>query len=510
MNYFSTDKIGINQHPSIMKNTKETLKVDLIVEGLSHPTSMAFVDNATILVLEKDSGNIRVISNGVLKKEPVLQINVDSTGERGLLGIAVLKKEKQECRYNNDNSDDDNDDQTSSEMNARSIASLRSNSMSTSPSSTYHNCFVFIYFTQKNPIKVNATDGDQNSSNNSLRNVIYKYDWDSKSLINPKLLVALPAEPGPYHNGGKLKIGPDNQLYAVIRDLTSPNGILQNHYQYQVNNNGTPPLMSSSSVIVRIDPHDGLPSKDNPFLKDHQNGSVVQMRSSGEGVQKGLDYYYAYGIRNSFGLAFDPIIEKLWDTENGEKEYDEINVVNPGFNSGWHKIMGPKSRNDNISDPDLMLLNGAHYSDPIFSWKEATGVTDIEFFNSSKLGNEYTNNLFVGDINNGNLYFFKVNDTRTGINFDSYKTHIDSANNASSYTDNRKTTNNPPLSDLVADNPDELSSLIFAKGFNGRITDIETGPDGNLHILTYTDGRIYKIGKDGDNSSSNSRYSVAR
>ena len=53
-----------------------------------------------------------------------------------------------------------------------------------------------------------------------------------------------------------------------------------------------------------------------------------------------LNKYYAYGIRNSFGLDFDPITGKLWDTENGPGFGDEINLVEPGFNSGWAKISG--------------------------------------------------------------------------------------------------------------------------------------------------------------------------
>lgn len=51
--------------------------------------------------------------------------------------------------------------------------------------------------------------------------------------------------------------------------------------------------------------------------------------------------YFAYGIRKSFGMDFDPLIGNLWITENGEDEYDEVNLVRPGFNSGWHQLMGP-------------------------------------------------------------------------------------------------------------------------------------------------------------------------
>ena len=182
--------------------------------------------------------------------------------------------------------------------------------------------------------------------------------------------------------------------------------------------------------------------------------------------------YFAYGIRNSFGITFDPITGYLWDTENGEANYDEINLVKPGFNSGWYQVMGPISRS-NITQRDLVNFKGSHYSDPVFSWYNAIGVTDIEFLKSSKLGEKYAYNIFVGDINNGNLYYFELNKTRTGLRFDNPNTQHG-------------------LTDLVADNKDEVSEITFGTGFGG-ITDIKTGPDGFLYILSYGNGSLYRI-----------------
>ena len=126
-----------------------------------------------------------------------------------------------------------------------------------------------------------------------------------------------------------------------------------------------------------------------------------------------------------------------------------------------------------MTEKDLISVPGSHYSDPVFSWRHAIGVTDIEFFNSSKLGSEYRNNIFVGDINNGNLYYFELNDNRTGLKLD--------------YNNDSK-----GLKDMVADNKNELSEIVFGSGFKG-ITDIQTGPDGYLYILTYQDGKLYRI-----------------
>ena len=156
------------------------------------------------------------------------------------------------------------------------------------------------------------------------------------------------------------------------------------------------------------------------------------------------------------------------EQENGEDVFDEINLVSPGFNSGWKLVMGPIS-NSGISESQLVNFEGSKYSDPTLSFKDPIGITDIEFLDSNKLGDKYTNSVFVGDINNGNLYFFQMNEERNGFNLDS-----------------------PGLDDKVVDNDQELDSVVLGPGFGG-ITDIETGPDGYLYVLSYEDGAIYKI-----------------
>jgi glucose/arabinose dehydrogenase len=180
--------------------------------------------------------------------------------------------------------------------------------------------------------------------------------------------------------------------------------------------------------------------------------------------------YYAYGIRNSFGITFDPVAANLWQTENGPDVYDEINVVKPGFNSGWIKVMGPLSRNTGVNIAnELVNYSGSHYADPVFSWKNPVALTGIEFMKSSALGQEYKNNIFVGEYNNGNLYYFEVNSTRTGIKPQA------------------------GLSCLVLDNDNQLSTVTFGTGF-GAISDIKTGPkDGFLYVVSINDGTIYKI-----------------
>jgi len=81
--------------------------------------------------------------------------------------------------------------------------------------------------------------------------------------------------------------------------------------------------------------------------------------------------------------------------------------------------MGPISR-EGKTEAELVMLPRSHYSDPLLSWKIPPALTDIEFLNSSKLRMKYTNNIFVGDYNGGNLYFFRVNDQRNDLRLDEF------------------------------------------------------------------------------------------
>ena len=170
--------------------------------------------------------------------------------------------------------------------------------------------FVYLYYTQS------STAGD--SSGFPLANRVYRYTWNGSALVSPSLILDLPVVPDPNHDGGTMTFGPDGKLYIVIGDLNR-DGQLQNF--------SAGPAPDNTGVIIRVN-DDGSAPSDNPFFALGGN----------------LTKYYAYGLRNSFGLAFDPITGELWDTENGPDNYDERNLVLPGFNSGWEQLMGPESR----------------------------------------------------------------------------------------------------------------------------------------------------------------------
>ena len=388
INSTTTNTFQVLPDPSPPSLSDPNIRVEKVVAGLESPTSMAFLDSDDIIITQKDNGIVRLVLNGVLQPQPILQVPVLNNSERGLLGVAIAN--------------------TTSDSTAKTV---------------------FLYYTE--PV------------GNEARNRIYRYEWNgTNNLAGGRLILDLPGEPGPNHNGGKIHIGPDGMLYTVKGDLNR-DGMLQNVRDG--------PAPDDTSVVLRVD----------------YNGNGVGNVLSAQGVD--LSKYYAYGIRNSFGFDFDPLTGILWDAEDGPADYDEINIVLPGFNSGWQKVMGPIA-DKGITTEDLVLFQGSHYADPVFSWFRSEGVTDMEIFNSTSLGEKYAYNMFVGDINNGNLYFFTINSNRTGLDLGGI----------------------PGLEDLVANNNEELNAVILGRGFSGGITDIETGPDGYLYILTFS-GDLYRL-----------------
>lgn len=222
----------------------------------------------------------------------------------------------------------------------------------------------------------------------------------------------------------------------------------------------------------------------------------------GANVQK----IFSYGHRNSFGMAVNPATGDVWLQENGDDSFSELNRIEPGLNGGWVQIAGPVSRiaqfkeiettfggqnlqqlrwpPTNIADtPDealsrLSMLPGARYSDPEFSWKWEVAPGGIGFLGRRALGPQFEGDLFVGAgtplLEGGYLFRFNL----TGNN-------------------RQVAVNDPLLEDRVADNLakheiTESESLLIGTDF-GVTTDVETGPNGNLFVVSLTDGAIYEV-----------------
>ncbi len=378
------------------------LKVEQVIEGLETPTTMAFLGLDDFLVLEKDKGTVVRVLNGNLLDNPILDVDVGNSVERGMVGIAVARN----------------------------------------GSTTY----VFLYFTE-----INGNDGDDRKGKPPIGNRLYRYEFVDDKLVNPKLLLDLPADPGPRHNGGAIEIGPDQNIYIPVGDVDGSFKSDFQHTQTQNFDRGEVTADGRSGILRRT--QDGQPTEG--ILGDSMP----------------LRLYYAYGIRNSFGLDFDPITGSLWETENGPQDGDEINFVEPGFNSGWNEIYGFSTSQKGFDTDELVTFDErGHYEEPKLVWDRSTGLTAIVFLDSDKFGDEYKNDIFVGSVHNGQIYHFKLNDERNDLVLPQAlaKRYIQNPINAGA------------------------EDVIFATGFGG-ITDLTVGPDGYLYVVAIGQGKIFRI-----------------
>jgi aldose sugar dehydrogenase len=402
------------------------LKLEIVYQGnhtllksqdarfLSPVTKMAMLGKDDILLLNKNDGKVMRILNHTLLPQPLIDLSVANKWERGLLGIAIMRDAGK--------------------------------------------VYSFLYYT-------GSKTGDGSdvcptnvclSSTEPIQNKLYRYELNNNKLINPKYFFSGPPSNIASHNGGALTVGPDDNIYLTVGDLQGYRNKTTTSMAQNFKNGKFPDGRAS---ILRFTP-DG---------KAVGNGIL--------GNKYPLNLYYAYGIRNSFGIDFDPVSGKLWDTENGPEYGDEINLVSPGFNSGWIIVQGIWQHRDLSNIGKIVLdqprglldFNGTgKYSAPEFVWNHTVGPTALRFLNSDKLGGNYKNDLFVASFNLGEIYHFDLNQNRSALML-------------------------PNPSSTLAEDQDP-KSLSFAKGL-GNIVDMQVGPDGDLYILSnyYKRPTIFKI-----------------
>lgn len=315
------------------------------------------------------------------------------------------------------------------------------------------NGYVYLYYTRS------STGSDTSTSSAWVDNRVERYTWNGSALVSPTLIVSFPRDTtqnnGPNHDGGVILFGSDGKLYGVTGDLNR--GFFSNP---RIEQNTSTTVVAGVGGIFRLNP-DGSTPPDNPFVS-HADPRIQRL--------------WAYGIRNSFGLDFDRLTARLWLTENGPNVYDEINLVERGFNSGWLKIMGPDSRNATYSEngnqaydaSDLVYLPNAYYADPIFSWLQPIGVTSIAFVRSARFDTGVRDEAIVGESNNGRLYRFNMNTMRDDFLLTG------------------------ALGDRVADTTSERNLSTFGTSW-GVVTDLRIGPDGYLYVVSLYANRVYRI-----------------
>jgi len=297
--------------------------------------------------------------------------------------------------------------------------------------------WVYLYYT------ASATGNDTSAADGALDNRVVRMRWNGVALDSLHVLLQLPV--GPNHNGGALGFGPDGMLYGSIGEAGTTAGQMQNIAA------GTP--ANGTSMVFRIAPDGSIPPA-NPFA----------------GVP-GMAPAYAYGLRNVFGLDFDPVSGALWATDNGAALYDEIDRVPAGANGGWSRIAGPVAR-DAEGETDLWAAPGSTYLDPEFSFRQSFGITAIHFQRGSGLGAHYDGDVFVAAHNSMTIYRFDLAPDRTTLIMP-----------------------DTTLADRVADDLAERDRVRWATGV-GVVTDMETGPDGALYVLRFSSPEtLYRVSR---------------
>ena len=375
------------------------LGVTTVVSGLNQPIAMAFIGPNDILVTEKASGQVKRVTNGIVTGV-VLDLAVNSASERGLLGIALHPE------------------------------------FPRMP-------FVYLYNTES------TTGADSNVLANVplLGNRVDRFMWNGSTLTfnsniirlrafqNDRNNVADPTLPvlRGNHNGGVLTFGPDGKLYIIIGD-NGRRGYNQNVLDGQVPDDDfggpEPDDAHLTGVILRLN-DDGSAPSDNPFFAmgerrdgdhgDRDDGNNV-VSTLGDEARANLQKLFAYGVRNSFGMTFDPKKGELWTTENGGRAFDEINLVPRGFNGGWIQFMGPLSRVEDYKAIEVAAgigangpnglqqlrflatdiadtpadardrtfhVPGSKLTDPQFSWKNVVPPAALGFIDGNGLGQQY-------------------------------------------------------------------------------------------------------------------------
>ncbi|HKX60515.1 MAG TPA: PQQ-dependent sugar dehydrogenase [Verrucomicrobiae bacterium] len=279
------------------------LAVRILVGGLQEPTSMAFIGDNDLFVLEKASGKVQRVVNGVVTST-VLDLAVNSASERGLLGIALHPD------------------------------------FPANPG-------VYLYWTESSTL----ADSTMTADVETLANRVDRFVWDGTAALtfetNLIQLRAFQMDAGQQlrgnHDGGVLRFGPDGKLYVYMGD-TGRRGQLQNlpdgpgpagNMPDDQFGGPEPDNAHLTGMILRLN-DDGTAPTDNPFFL----AGALRGGEAGANIQK----LFAYGVRNGFGMAFDPFSGDLWEAQNGDDTFTEINRVEPGANLGWVQIMGPLSR----------------------------------------------------------------------------------------------------------------------------------------------------------------------
>jgi len=283
---------------------------------------------------------------------------------------------------------------------------------------------VYLFFSQS------QHGQDRNFQDDTTRDVLYQFTWNENKLSNPILIKSF--DGSHYHKSGVLTTDGENYIYLIRGD--------------------------GDHTTTRYPLQD--PNYESGIFRVSDLDLTIEL--------------YGTGIRNSFGMGVDPITGYLWQTENGDMTYDEINLIKKGFHGGWDNVVGPSDRFDsevpnNFNDLSNSINENFTYYDPKFSWYDPIGITFIGFPNGVSF-HEYKEWLFTGESELGKIYKFHLNPSRDEFIF----------------TDQKLS------KDFVLDKVDNDEEILFAKIHGNLITDVEFHHTG-MYLVSYLNGEIYRI-----------------
>lgn len=226
--------------------------------------------------------------------------------------------------------------------------------------------YVFMHYTYLDSTITNEFDRHGNPNFIRSRLVQYEFSFQGDTLINPKLI--LPEIPGKRgHNGSRLTISEDNKLLFALGDVVDARN---------AQTQGTLP-----GKILRLN-LDGSVPDDNPVP-----GS----------------YFYSMGHRNPQGLVVAR--GKIYSSEHGPNNDDEINLIKPGGNYGWPFVEGYCDKENEMTFCDSVTV-----SEPIYIWTPTIAPAGLDFYDHPAIP-EWKNNLMLATLKGRALWLFELDET---------------------------------------------------------------------------------------------------
>ena len=312
------------------------LSIEPVADSLESAVQLAFLPDGDRLFTEKATGRVRRMApDGMVRPLPVLDVAVAFSGERGLAGLTIgpdfVRDPVLYVWYTASPTEDD-----THEREPEGVAGV---------------------FVER-----------------------YRLAGDTITPGSGERILELPARPGPFHNGGNVRFGPDGRLYVSL-------GELDKNASLNAQRTSTP-----MGAILRYNA-DGTIPVDNPLGPDNP--------------------IWVYGLRNPFGFTFDAADGTLWIADNGPAGHDRVLRMRPGENAGWPFVWGlPTNPLERIAAAVL----GERFRPAVWeSYAARVAPTGLVVLRDHAYGRALDGRVLVGLFNTGRVLQLELDATRTRV-----------------------------------------------------------------------------------------------